>query len=339
PFQYVSTYDLNDGAMFGLDPKREKGFTIGRVANPAITWEKVNTKNIGFESISFNQTLSFDFQYFYSMRTDILTPKQASVPDYTGLTLPDQNIGEISNRGIEASLSYKNKIRDLGYYIGGNFTYAHNNIHFFDEAANVPEWQRRTGHSIDSWLVYKTDGIYQTKEEVESSPHLLNTQPGDIKYIDIDDDGSITSNDRVRIYESAIPEIVYGINMGAMWKGFELNILWTGQARAKQMIRPGSYNRDITYFNNRWISAEETPDARYPRAFERDDSFNSRDSDFWLKDASFLRLKNIELAYNIPSSFLEKIKISSLRLYLSGFNLFSIDKIKIQDPEGTQAGG
>ncbi|HBX45848.1 MAG TPA: TonB-dependent receptor, partial [Porphyromonadaceae bacterium] len=339
PFQYVSTYDLNDGAMFGLDPKREKGFTIGRVANPAITWEKVDTKNIGFESISFNQTLSFDFQYFYSMRTDILTPKQASVPDYTGLTLPDQNIGEISNRGIEASLSYKNKIRDLGYYIGGNFTYAHNNIHFFDEAANVPEWQRRTGHSIDSWLVYKTDGIYQTKEEVESSPHLLNTQPGDIKYIDIDDDGSITSNDRVRIYESAIPEIVYGINMGAMWKGFELNILWTGQARAKQMIRPGSYNRDITYFNNRWISAEETPDARYPRAFERDDSFNSRDSDFWLKDASFLRLKNIELAYNIPSSFLEKIKISSLRLYLSGFNLFSIDKIKIQDPEGTQAGG
>ena len=123
------------------------------------------------------------------------------------------------------------------------------------------------------------------------------------------------------------------------WKGFELNVLWTGQARAKQMIRPGSYNRDVTYFNNRWISATETPNARYPRAFERDDTFNSINSDFWLKDASFIRLKNIELAYNLPASFLKKMSISTLRLYVSGFNLFSIDHIKIQDPEGTNAGG
>ncbi len=339
PFQYVSTYDMSDGAAFGRDPQRQKGFTIGRVANPDITWEKVTTKNIGFESILFKQKLSFDLQYFYSMRKDILTPKQASIPDYTGLTLPDQNIGKISNQGIEASVSYRNKFKELGYYIGGNLTYAHNKIHFFDEAANVPDWQRRTGHSIDSWLVYKTDGIYQTQQEIDASPHLMNTQPGDIKYLDVDGDGSITSNDRVRIYESATPEIVYGINMGGTWKGFELNVLWTGQARAKQMIRPGSYNRDVTYFNNRWISATETPNARYPRAFERDDTFNSINSDFWLKDASFIRLKNIELAYNLPASFLKKMSISTLRLYVSGFNLFSIDHIKIQDPEGTNAGG
>lgn len=338
-FQYISTYDMSDGAAFGLDPERKKGFTIGRVANPNITWEKVATKNIGFESIFFNHALSFDLQYFYSMRTDILTPKQASIPDYTGLTLPDQNIGEISNQGIEASISYKNNIRDFNYYVGGNLTYAHNKIHFFDEAANVPEWQRRTGHSIDSWLVYKTDGIYQTQEEIDESPHLMNTKPGDIKYIDVDGDGAITSNDRVRIYESATPKIVYGINMGAAWKGFELNILWTGQAKAKQMIRPGSYNRDISYFEDRWISATETPNAKYPRAFERDDSFNSKDSDFWLKDASFIRLKNVEVAYNISSSLLKKMRMENMRIYVSGFNLFSIDKIKIQDPEGTQAGG
>ncbi|SMG12305.1 SusC/RagA family TonB-linked outer membrane protein [Sphingobacterium psychroaquaticum] len=339
PFQYLSTFNLGDGALFGVDPKRGKGFTPGRLANPGITWEKVDTKNIGFESVLFNQSLSFDLQYFYSMRTDILTQKQASVPRYTGLTLPDQNIGEISNRGIEASVMYRSKVRDFNYFIGGNFTFVRNKIHFFDEAVSVPDWQRRTGHSIDSWLVYKTDGIYQTKEEVNSGPHLLNTAPGDIKYVDVDGDGNITSNDMVRIYESAIPEIIYGVSMGGKWKNFELNVLWQGQGRAKQMIRPGSYNRDVTYFDNRWISATETPNALYPRAFDRDDTFNTRNSTFWLKDASFIRLKNIELAYNLSPKVLERIKMDNLRIFVGGFNLFSIDHIKVQDPEGTNAGG
>ncbi|MNI39228.1 TonB dependent receptor [compost metagenome] len=309
------------------------------MANPNITWEKVDTKNIGFESVFFKNTLTFDLQYFYSMRTDILTPKQASVPKYTGLTLPDQNIGEISNRGIESSLLYRNKVDDFSYSIGGNFTFVRNKIHFFDEAQNTPEWQRRTNHSIDSWLVYKTDGIYQNQAEIDASPHLLNTKPGDIKYIDVDDDKKITSNDMVRIYESPIPEITYGITMGTKWKNFDLNILWSGQGRAKQIIKPGSYNRDVTYFENRWTSEAETPNALYPRAFDRDDTFNSMNSTFWLKNASFLRLKNVELAYSLSPAMLEKIKMKNLRIFISGFNLFSIDQIKIQDPEGIQAGG
>ena len=187
---------------------------------------------------------------------------------------------------------------------------------------------------MNSWLVYKTDGIYQTQEEVDNTPHLMNTQPGDIKYVDIDGDGEITDNDRIRIHQSPVPEIVYGINMGTSWKGIELNILWTGQARAKQMIKPFGYNLDVDYFNNRWISTAETPHSKYPRAFNTQDQINNRDSDFWLKDASFLRLRNVELAYNLPSSVLGKAKLQNVRIYVSGFNLFSIDKIKILDPEG-----
>ncbi|WP_400261941.1 SusC/RagA family TonB-linked outer membrane protein [Sphingobacterium sp. SG20118] len=248
PFQYISTYVLGEGAMFGLDPKRGKGFTVGRLANPNITWEKVDTKNIGFESVFFKNSLSFDVQYFYSLRTDILTQKQASVPKYTGLTLPDQNIGEISNRGIESSLLYRNKMHEFSYSIGGNFTFVRNKIHFFDEAQNIPEWQKRTNHSIDSWLVYKTEGIYNTQAEIDDSAHLLNTKPGDIKYVDVDGDGKITNNDMVRIHESPIPEITYGVTMGGKWKNFEVNLLWAGQGRAKQIIKPGSYNRDVTYY-------------------------------------------------------------------------------------------
>ncbi|MDR1201105.1 MAG: TonB-dependent receptor [Tannerellaceae bacterium] len=339
PFQYLSAYEMNDGLMLGADPKRYKGFTLARISNPNITWEKVDTKNIGFESQFLNGLIGFDFEYFHSFRKDILTKKNASIPDYTGLVLPDQNIGEVSNQGVEMSLTHRKRINKVDYYIGGNFTFARNKIKFFDEAANVPGWQKETGFPMNSWLLYKTDGIYQTQEEVDSTPHLMNAQPGDIKYVDVDGDDEITANDMVRIHQSPVPEIVYGINMGASWKGFELNILWTGQAKAKQLIKPFGYNLDVDYFNNRWISATETPDSKYPRAFNTQDQINTKNSDFWLKDASFLRLKNVELAYNLPSSLLEKIKCQHVRLYISGFNLFSIDKIKILDPEGTHESG
>jgi hypothetical protein len=101
----------------------------------------------------------------------------------------------------------------------------------------------------------------------------------------------------------------------------------------------GALNKYIDYYNGRWISATETPNAKYPRAFANDDSFNMKDSEFWLRDASFIRLKNVELAYIFPSSVAKKLRIDNLRVYLSGFNLFSIDKIKVQDPESNNTGG
>ena len=340
PFQYLSTYVMGDGAILGATPAKDKGFAPGRIGNPFITWEKVDTKNIGVEGDFWNQMLSFSAEYFHQNRKDILTPKQASIPDYTGLTLPDQNIGEVQNQGFEVMLNHRNKIGNVNYNLGGNLTFTKNKIIFFDEAANKPEWQRRTGHSIDSWLIYKTDGIYQTMEEVNSTPHLPGAKPGDIKYLDIDGNKEITSNDRVLDYSSNIPEIVYGINLGVEWKGVEVNMLWTGQANAKQMIVPYSYNLDREFYNNRWTSAEKTPNAKYPRAFNKDDKINNLWSDFWLYDASFIRLKDVQIAYNLPKEWMQKIGANSVRLYVIGSNLFTLDKIKFQDPESnaTSAG-
>lgn len=340
PFQYLSTFNLGSGAVFGESPSRLQGFTAGVVANTSITWEEVDTKNVGFESSFFGNNLTFDAQYFYSMRTHILAKKQASIPLYTGITLPDQNIAKISNSGIEVELMYRNKVGGIDYHAGGNFTFVKNNVHFMDEAASTPEWQKRTGYSMDSWLVYKSDGIYQTQAEIDATPHFQGTKPGDIKYLDVNGDGKITEDDRTRIHMGNIPEIVYGINMGASWKGFELNMLWQGQARARQLIRPLGFNIDVDYYNNRWISPTETPNAKYPRAFDtKNDYINTRDSDFWLKDASFIRLKNVEVAYTLPANLASKLKMSNIRVYVSGFNLFSIDKIKLLDPEGTNTAG
>lgn len=334
-FQYLSVYNMQNGAILGSTPNINKGFVPGRIGNPDITWEKVDSRNIGVDATLWNGLLGVTAEYFYQNRTDILTPKQASVPYYTGLTLPDQNIGEVSNQGFEIMLSHRNMIGNVAYNISGNLTYTKNKIKFFDEAANIPEWQRRTGHSLDSWLMYKTDGIYQTWDEVNSTPHFANAQPGDIKYVDIDGDGAITDNDRIRSTYGNVPRLVFGLNLAAEWKGLEFNMLWSGQGCAQQMIVPYSYNLDKDFFYNRWISAEETPNAKYPRAFDKDDYENTRWSDFWLYDASFLRLKNLEIAYNLPKNILEKIRLQGVRFALTGTNLFTFDNVKIQDPEAT----
>lgn len=334
-FQYLSVYNMQNGAILGSTPNINKGFVPGRIGNPDITWEKVDSRNIAVDGTFWNGMLGFTAEYFYQNRTDILTPKQASIPYYTGLTLPDQNIGEVSNQGFELMLSHRNKVGNVAYNISGNLTYTKNKIKFFDEAANTPEWQRRTGHSLDSWLMYKSDGIYQTWDEINSTPHLANAQPGDIKYVDIDGDGQITSNDQIRSKYGNVPRLVYGFSLGAEWKGFELGALFTGQGCAEQMIVPYSYNLDKDFYYNRWISAEETPNAKYPRAFDKDDYENTRWSDFWLYNASFLRLKNLEIAYNLPQNVLNRLKLQGVRFALTGTNLFTIDKVKIQDPEST----
>ncbi len=339
-FQYVSPYVMENGAILGRTPALGKAIYPGVLANPYITWEKVDSKNIGVDGTFWDGMLGFTVEYFFQKRTDILAPRQASIPYYTGLgnTLPDENLGEVNNQGIEFMLSHRNKIGNVNYYVSGNFTFARNKIVYFDEAANIPDWQRETGGPMDTWLMYKTDGIYQTWDEINSTPHLSGTQPGDIKYVDVDGNGEITDNDRIRSNTSNVPEIVYGINYGIEWKGLEVSMLWTGQGRASQMIVPYSYNLDKDFYENRWISAEETPNSKYPRAFNKDDQINTKWSDFWLYDASFIRLKNVEIAYNLPQRIVERLKMQNIRLSLTGTNSLTFDKIKIQDPDSKATG-
>lgn len=332
-FQYLQNYDLGVAGEFGHDPIEYKGFTASTVPNPNITWEVATNYNIGFESRFIRNKFYLDAQYFYQHRTNILTPRNASLPDYTGLTLPDENIGVIDNQGVELELTYRDAKGDWTWYAGGTFTFARNKVIFFDEAKDVPAWQRRTGFPIDSYLLYKSDGLYQNQDDIDGSVHFANAIPGDIRYIDYNGDGTLSSSDMVRIFKSATPEIVYGINLGASWKGIELNVLFQGQGRAAAYVVPQAANRESVYYTDRWISEEKTPNAKYPRAFYYKDDNNLFSSDFWLRDAWFLRLKNLELAYNFPKKWMEKAKMQGVRVYVSGSNLFTIDAIKILDPE------
>lgn len=339
-YQYLSMAALRDGAnslAFGLDPKVVQTLYISGIANPNITWEVANTYNVGIETQLWGGLLGAEIDYFYSRRSKILTSRSTSIPSYTGMKLPDENIGEAQNQGIELLLRHNNMLGNgFRYAITGNFSYAKNKIIYMDEAKNVKDWKRKENHPIDSYLVFHTDGIFKSQEEIDAYPHLANTKPGDIKYIDFDKDGSITNDDMVREYKSSMPEIVYGMNFDFGYKGFDLSIFLQGQARATAYINPTASGIDVNVprwlYKDRWT--KENPERTMPRAFgHRSETNNTKSSDFWLRDASFLRLKNVEISYSLPTKVIRRIGLEKIRVYASGSNLLTFDKIKDYDPE------
>jgi TonB-dependent starch-binding outer membrane protein SusC len=330
PFQTVFLGDdENPGYAPGLMP--------GVAPNPNVTWETEKMKNIALETSILNGKLDFSVEFYFAKRDKLLAPRNASIPSTAGLRLPDENIGRVDRHGIELTLGHKGSInKDIKYFVSGNFTQTHSKVVFIDESPNVREWQKRQGYQLGSWLVYKTDGIFNTQDELtKTTAKLPGTKVGDIKYIDYDNNGVINANDQVRIYESPTPLIVYGLRMGADYKGFALNLLWQGQAKTKQIILPQSNNAEFIptkwVFDDRWTT--DNPDAPLPGSFDRTYNINNRASDFWLEDMSFIKLKSAELSYSFQPAILRKISAGSLRVYLSGFNLFSIDKVKHYDPE------
>lgn len=324
-------------SYFGSDYILNNSIYLSASPNPNITWEIQDSKNIGFDFAFLNNKLTATFDYFSNKRSDILTARNASVPLYTGLALPKENIGETVNRGTDWSVNYADMTHQFKYSIGFNLTYAQSKVLFRDEAPNIPEWQKSTGKAIDSWLVYQTNGIYRTQADVDNSAHFEGAKPGDLWVKDTDGDGSITTNDQVRIPESVTPKIAYGIPIRAEYKGFSIDMLWTGQSQAKQMILPQAQGAIVApptwLYNDRYTI--DNPNSKYPVAFNDSDNRNNIPADFWLRDASFFRLKSLEVSYVLPEESLSRFGVSNVRFYAGGTNLFSIDHMKKYnlDPE------
>lgn len=325
-------YYLGDGENPGYAP----GLMPGVAPNPTITWEVEEMKNVALEGSFFNNRLDFSAEYFWAKRDHLLAKRNVSVPHSTGLQLPDENIGRVDRKGIELTLGTKGKIHDFNYFVTGNMTRTWSKIVFIDESPNVLEWQKQQGYQLGSWLVYRTDGLFRTQEDLDNTKvKLPGSQVGDIKYLDINNDGVINANDQERIYESPTPLLVYGLRMGGSYKNLSFSMLWQGQAKAKQIILPQANNGEFIppqwLYEDRWTA--ENPNAKYPGAFDRTYNVNNRASDFWLQDMSFFKLKTVEVGYTFTGERLEKSGIKNLRLYLNGFNMFSFDKVKHYDPE------
>jgi hypothetical protein len=341
PYQYLATAALRDtwGSMvFGSSPSAVTStLEFSGTPNPNISWEVANTSNIGLEGGFLNGLIGFELEYFHSKRSNILSARNASVPYYAGMSLPDENIGKAQNQGVELMLRHRNTIGDFYYSISGNFSYMKNKIIFMDESPNIPDYQRKEGHPIDSWLLYETDGIFNDQAELDNTSAVRpGAQVGDIKYVDKNGDGVVDDLDKVRFYDSPIPEMIFGMDWVFRYKGIQLSMLWQGQAGAKTYVNPTMRNGDINIplwlYEDRWTPTNTQ--AELPRAFyHRSETYNTIMSDFWLKSSAFLRLRSLELSYSLPDNLTSRIRMQGVRVYFQGMNLLLIDKIKYYDPE------
>ncbi|WP_255474213.1 SusC/RagA family TonB-linked outer membrane protein [Pontibacter qinzhouensis] len=340
--QFINNYAFDNRYVIGgvVHP----GINLIKLANPNITWEVAQKTDIGLNG-NFLKDFSFEFIYFQQKRKDILANRNASVPNVTGIVnpygsdplVPSENIGQVDNNGIEATLGYSKSSGDFKYNISGNITYATNKIVFRDEAPEVLDYQRETGRPMNSYLLYKTIGIFRTQEDLDNYPHPSGTKLGDLIYEDHNRDGQITADDMVRTELGNIPQIVYGVNLGAEYKNFDISVLFQGQGRVRQYVLPDvgiSGNYFNSWAENRWSPAN--PGGSYPRVDTRSGSSVSGGlfpSDFWLYNTAFVRLKNVELGYNLPTQLMSKIKLQNLRIYANAFNLLTFSKVKDFDPE------
>ncbi|MDR1555823.1 MAG: TonB-dependent receptor [Tannerellaceae bacterium] len=338
-FQYITSYTFANAVMLGgASPLPIQGVWQSRTPNPDITWEVATTYNIGLEA-TFRNSLNFSLDLFRSERNNILAKRNASLPAFTGLSLPDENFGECYSQGYEIAVDYIELIaKGLRLRLGGNFSHAVNEIKNIDEPVNVLEWQRRTGKPIDAsgdgWLMYKADGIFRTQAEYDSYPHLPNANVGDIRFVDVNDDGVIDGNDRIRPTKTNVPEIIYGLNLGIDWNQWSLSTLWQGAGRVStyQFFESGTIgNFTKDFYENRWTP--ENTDSRYPRTYNLAYTSSGQRNTFWLRNADYFRLKNIELSYSLSNKFLANSFIQGIRLYVSGYNLLTFTGLKNLDPE------
>ncbi|WP_149244129.1 SusC/RagA family TonB-linked outer membrane protein [Dyadobacter sp. 32] len=350
-FQFYNNYSFVNQYVTGSNVITP-GIDLTKLANPNITWETSKKMDIGLNAI-FLKNFNIELIYFSQKRSDILAARNASIPNTSGIVnphktndntplVPDENLGKVNNSGFEATLGYTHS-GDFRYNISGNITYAKSKIIFKDEASGALEHQRETGGPLYTYLLYKTAGIYRSQSDLDKYPHLQGAQIGDLIYEDYNGDGKITADDKVRTEYGNVPLLTYGMVFNGGYKAFDLSVVFAGQGMVSQYVLPESGqvgNFYSSWADNRW--SPSTPDGSFPRVDTRaSSSINGglNQNDFWLNNASFVRLKNVEFGYTLPKTALSKIKISSLRIYASAFNLFTVTGVKDYDPEGSQGSG
>lgn len=342
-YQYLSTYGFRSYVIGNVETKT---LYETRIPNNNITWEVANNSDIGLEGQLFNGKLSFEFDVFSNLRTNILWTRNASVPQSTGLSLPAENIGKVSNKGFDFNIGYRAQAGEFKYSVSVNGGYAKNKVLFWDEAPGAPEWQRTTGRPMYTFQAYIYDGVFKDQGEIDANKidykAIVNTlRPGDMKYKDYNNDGKITPDDQVRNNFTQLPMFQGGINMNAQYKNFDLTILFQGAAGAKQYVSAGESgnigNFLLDIYQNRWTI--DNPSSVHPRIANRSDQYYSGGNTYWLRSSDYIRLKNFELGYTIPEKLGKKAGLNNFRVYVNGLNMLTFDKLKVYDPESTNSTG
>lgn len=342
-YQYLNTYNIRM-SNYVLDGQPVATYGISQLANEDITWETANKLDIGLETTLFKK-LTIELDYFHEHRTGLLIPRTGTTPWVSGIVnefdaaniIPLENIGEAKNRGIEAQVTYNYQINKLGLTLGGNFMYNKSEAVFMNDPVGMLSYQRTEGSPFGAQLLYQSLGVYNTQDELDQYPGVPGAGLGDLIYKDVNGDGEITANDRIRESLTNVPRITYGFTLAANYGNFDLSLLLQGQAQVAQYVLPESGS--IGNFFSSWADNRWTPsntEGSYPRVAVRTSSSvnGSYRNDFWFYNTAFLRIKNVELGYNVSPEIASKVKLKSARVYISAFNLATFSKVKDFDPEG-----
>jgi len=337
PYQYLSSYGFSSTPYVFDEDVEVKTLSELRIANPNVTWEEAEQSNIGVDGQLLNGRFSFSFDYFHNLRTKILWFRNASVPVSTGLTLPAENIGEVVNRGFEFQIGYNDRAGDFSYAFSVNGSAAHNKIKFWDETPGVPEYQQSTGRPMNAGLYYNAIGIFKDQAAIDAYPHWAGARPGDIIFEDVNDDKQINGLDRVRAKKTDIPTFTGGFSIELGYKNFYASAFLQGASGAVRnySIESGKIGNFLAESaEGRWTV--DNPNASKPRTWNGSGEYwssTSVNNTYWLVNNDYLRLKNIQVGYNLPFALTEKLGLNHFSVYFNGLNLVTFTQSKSFDPE------
>lgn len=351
-FPYVERFATNDadGYYYG-DIKTSlyyyPGLSYSRISSPYITWEVATKHDIGLDFSLFNDKLSGTVDYFHEQRDGIYLNRKF-LPQSVGLNhipAPYANVGAVLSRGFDGNIAFHEKFGNLDLTLRANMTYSKNEIKEYDEQFSHYSYNMNAGFRVNQARGLIAEGLFKDYDEIRNSPRqdFGEVAPGDIKYKDVNGDGVVNNNDVVPIGATTKPNMIYGFGFSAAWKGLDFNVLFQGAGKSSFFINGftvypfqsnswGNILNDVP--GNYWSLGEnENPNAIYPRLSYGGNSNNYRASTYWLRDGSYLRLKNLDIGYTIPKRLVNRIHLDNVRIYLMGTNLLTFSSFKLWDPE------
>lgn len=337
-YMYFQDYVGRGNYFFGTANTSTGSIGEGQIANKDVTWEKQKQINFGLEATILKR-IDVSLDIYKQNRYDILAEPLREIPAFTGAELPLLNVGKVDNKGFEAMIRYNsNESGQFKYYVQLDLWHSKNKIVYNAEAVQLYEYLYRTGQPVGQPFLLEAIGFFEDQTDIDNSPRQIfdEVQPGDIKYKDQNDDDVIDQYDFYPIGKTGA--YIGSITGGFKYKGFDMEILFQGVTN-RNVYLSGTYFH--AFQNNgkiseialgRWTPATAAT-ADYPRLSSENNLNNYQQSSFWQKDGSFLKLRSLEFGYTFPKTLMERLNVSTLRVFLNGTNLFSLDHLEFSDPE------